>query len=227
MVGASSGIGRQIAVELAQSGAEVLCLARRVELMEQMQEEQGAGKIIPCHVDVTTARSSDWNAILKEFVKSHGKISGGVYTAGITGVTSFRCWSDNLADKIMQTSYHGMLRFVQAASRKNIAEDGSSFVVFSSTAAHLGTQGLLFYASAKAAVQTAVKTIAKEIYQSGHRINSVSPGWVRTAMSESAEAVEFNVYDKIKDRLWLGEGTVDKVSGINFKNLGCECLARK
>ena len=63
--GASSGIGKQIALELSQAGANVLCLARRVEVMEQMKSEQGAGKIIPAFVDVTAATPKDWDAIFK------------------------------------------------------------------------------------------------------------------------------------------------------------------
>ena len=214
VVGASSGMGKQIALELSQAGANVLCLARRTELMEQLKENEGAGKIIPSFVDVTVAKSTDWDIILRDFVNSYGKISGGVYTAGISMVTAFRNWNEELAEQIMNTSYWGMLRFVQAASKKRIAYDRSSFLVFSSTAAYIGSQGLLIYSSAKAAVQTAVRVIAKEIYQNQHRINSISPGWVKTEMSYSQEAIDLDVRDKVKNRLWLGEGSVDKVSGM-------------
>ena len=65
ITGASSGIGRQIAIELAQAGANVLCLARRVEVMEQIKSEQGKGKIIPVFIDVTVAKSADWNLLIK------------------------------------------------------------------------------------------------------------------------------------------------------------------
>ena len=74
VVGASSGMGKQIALELAQSGANVLCLARRIEIMEQMKSEQGKGKIIPAFVDVTTATSKDWDTILKDFVSEYGRL---------------------------------------------------------------------------------------------------------------------------------------------------------
>lgn len=211
VVGASSGIGKQIALELAQAGANVLCLARRVELMEQLKENQGNGKIIPAFVDVTTAKPAEWDSLIKSFVGEYGKINGGVYTAGVGGLTAFRNWNEDFAQLTMNTSYWGMLRFLQSASKKRFAVDGSSYVVFSSIAAHHGEQGQLIYSSAKAAVQSAVNVIAKEISPNKHRINSISPGWVNTSMNADDE---FEVYERRKNMFWLGEGSTEKVSGM-------------
>ena len=190
-----------------------MCIARRVEIMEQMKSEQGAGKIIPAFIDVTVAQAKDWDAVIKNFVVEYGKISGGVYTAGITGLTPFRRWNEELAQKIMNTSYWGMLRFVQSATKKRFSNFGASFVVFSSNAAYNATQGMLIYSSAKMAVQVAVKTIVKEISQDGYRINSISPGWVKTEMTDSYSE-EFGVHEQIKNSFRLGEGTADKISGM-------------
>lgn len=213
VVGASSGMGKQIALELSQAGANVLCLARRVEVMEQMKSEQGAGKIIPAFVDVTAAISKDWDAVIKNFVGEYGKINGGVYTAGITGLTPLRRWDEELAKKIVDISYWGMLRFIQSATKKRFVFEGSSFVVFSSNAAYNATQGLIVYSSVKMAVQTAVKAIVKEISQDGHRINSISPGWVKTEMTASYSS-EFGMNEQIKNSFRLGEGGPEKVSGM-------------
>ena len=213
VVGASSGMGKQIALELSQAGANVLCLARRVEIMEQMKSEQGTGKIFPAFVDVTTATSKDWDAVIKNFVGEHGKIHGGVYTAGITGLTAFRNWNEELAKKIADTSYWGMLKFLQSATKKRFSLDGASFVAFSSNAAYLASQGLMIYSSIKSAVQVAVKTIAKEISPNGQRVNTISPGWVKTEMTENYSA-EFGVPQGTEKTFLLGDGTADKVSGM-------------
>ena len=113
----------------------------------------------------------------------------------------------------MDISYWGMLRFMQSAAKKRIAFDGSSYVVFSSTAAHNFTQGLMVYSAAKIAVQSAVKTIVKEFSQNRHRINSISPGWVKSEMTNTYVA-EFGMNEQTKNSLLLGEGSVDKVSGM-------------
>lgn len=214
VVGASSGIGQQIALELAQAGANVLCLARRVEAMERMTENQGKGKIIPEFVDVTASKSADWDKLIRNFVQEYGKISGGVYTAGIGGVTVFRAWKEEVAQAHMNTHYWGMVRFLQSATKKRFALDGASFVTFSSSAAYSANQGQLFYASAKSAVQRAVKIIAKEISPNRQRVNSVSPGWVMNTDMSNEQAREFGIPENSSKAFLLGEGTVDKVSGM-------------
>ena len=214
VVGASSGIGKQIAIELAQTGANVLCLARRVEVMGKMKSEQGTGKIIPAFVDVTAAKPTDWDAIIKNFVNEYGKISGGVYTAGVGGIVAFRKFSDDYAQRLMDTNYWGMLRFLQSATKKRFAFDGSSFVVFSSAAAYIANQGQVLYASSKSAVQTAVRIIAKEVSPNKHRVNSISPGWVMNTGMADQQADEFGIPHQSQKAFLLGEGNPDKVSGM-------------
>lgn len=210
VVGASSGIGRQIAIELAQADATVLSLARRTDLIDELKIH---GKIIPAFVDVTAAKSADWDNILKNFVAEHGKIHGAVYTAGTFANTTLRYLNEEIAKKIMATSYWGMVNFIQAAAKKRFANDAASFVVFSSVAAHNGDSGQLIYSAAKSAVQGAVKVIAKEISKNRHRINSVSPGWVSgTGMTSDAEN-ESGAPEIVRKRFWLGEGTAEKISG--------------
>ncbi len=214
IVGASSGIGKQIAIELAQTGANVLCLARRVEVIEQMTSEQGTGKIIPGFVDVTAAKSADWDTIIKNFVKEYGKISGGIYTAGVGGIVAFRKFNDDYAQRLMDTNYWGMLRFLQSATKKRFAFDGSSFVVFSSAAAYVANQGQVLYASSKSAVQTAVRIIAKEVSPNKIRLNSISPGWVMNTEMASQQAEDFGIPQQSQKAFLLGAGNPDKVSGM-------------
>ena len=114
----------------------------------------------------------------------------------------------------MATSYWGMLRFMTAATKKRFSFDGASFVVFSSSAAYEGNNGLLVYASAKAAVQTAVKCIAREISVNNQRINSISPGYIFNTGMTNSHIDEFgNKIEQDTKCLLAGKGTADKVSG--------------
>ncbi len=216
VVGASSGIGRQIALELVRAGATVLCLARRTELIEQIDVKDCCGKIIPAFSDVTKCSSGEWDEILKKFVGDYGKINGAVYTAGVAGLTSIRAWDEELSQRIMNTSYWGMLRFLQSATKKRFSEDGSSFVVFSSVAAYANYLGLLVYSSTKSAVQTAVKNIAKEISARRNRINSISPGWLTDTEMTDGKSDQFSNREILASKICLGEGTVDKISGMTL-----------
>lgn len=211
VVGASSGLGRQIAGELAESGAHVLAIARSTERLNEL--ERTSPLIQTAVLDVLTASAEDWTAVLEQFVRDHGKIHGGVYTAGITGVTPLKGYDRNMATAIFQTSFDGSVDFLQCASKKKFSEMGASFVLFSSVASYEGTKGLLFYASAKSAVRTAVRTIAKEIGHRGHRINSISPAWVDTEMTSSyLESVGMG-QESVRDGI-LGRGRPEDVSGM-------------
>ena len=211
VVGASSGLGRQIAGELAESGAHVLAIARSTERLDELKRTSPL--IQTAALDVLTASAEDWTAVLEQFVRDHGKIHGGVYTAGITGVTPLKGYDRNMATAIFQTSFDGSVDFLQCTSKKKFSEMGASFVLFSSVASYEGTKGLLFYASAKSAVRTAVRAIAKEIGHHGHRINSISPAWVDTEMTNSyLESVGMG-QESVRDGI-LGRGRPEDVSGM-------------
>ena len=212
VVGASSGMGKQIALDLAESGAHVLAVARSEERLSELQHVY-SDFISVRSLDVLTAGAEDWDGILNNFVEKHGKIHGGVYTAGITGMTALRMYDEEFAHRILDTSFFGMVRFIQAMAKKKHAEKGSSYVVFSSTAAHYGNRGQFAYSGAKGAVYTALRSLAKELYRDKHRINSVSPGWVETDMSlNSRDEIGAERVKEIYDSYPLGVGKPDDVS---------------
>ncbi len=212
VVGASSGMGRQIAIELAEAGATVLAVARNEAHLAAVQEIF-PNQIETAIVDVLTADDEIWGEVLRRFVVSHGKVNGGVYTAGITGTTPLKRYEKKLATTIFDTSFSGAIQFIHSSSRVKISEVGASFVLFSSVAAYAGTKGLLFYAGAKAAVQTAARVISKEIVGHRQRINSVSPAWVKTPMTENYQN-DYSPPQEVFAAQCLGEIEPDGVSGM-------------
>lgn len=213
VVGASSGIGRQIALELGQSGANVLAIGRNKARLGELAKV--SPRMQTAVLDVLTASSDDWMSILEGFVQLQGKIHGGVYTAGITGVTPLKCYDKELASVIFRTSFDGSVDFLHFATKKKLSEEGAAFVLFSSVASYEGTKGLLYYAGAKSAVRTAVCTIAKEIGQRGQRINSISPAWVETEMTDSYLESVGETQERIKTGI-LGVGKPEEVSGMTL-----------
>ena len=214
VVGASSGIGRQITIDLAEAGAKVLAAARSIERLEEVKRLY-PDNITTAVVDVLQARDEEWNDIIMPFVKKYGKIHGGVYTAGISKMSSMRLLDENDAREVMETSFWGMIFFLRIVSRKKIACTGSSFVVFSSAASYTGQKGGISYAAGKAAVSNAVKSIASEIAQNKQRINSISPGWVKTNMTYQAERDSGGIVaDNLESCYPLGLGKPKDISGM-------------
>ena len=208
VTGASSGIGRQITLDLAAAGATVLGIARNVERLNEVRGHFPEN-IFVASVDVCDKAALE-NAI-KNFVAEKGKLNGGVHAAGIVDLTSLKNFKPEVAEKIMQVSFWAGVDFVKIITKSKYAVNGTSTVLFSSTAAIDNARGMFAYSAAKSAVNSFVKTVSKEIAIRNHRINSVMPGFVNTAMSESTDW-----WHKVKstlDATLLGAGDPSDVSG--------------
>ena len=215
VVGASSGIGRQVALELSASGANVLAVGRNLERLDALRKSspvsliKQSSRIFVEQLDVTTATADEWSAVLENFTRCVGRINGGVYTAGIWGLTPLNAFDTELARKIFDTSFWGAVNFIQAISRKRFADENSSFVVMSSVAGDYAGKSLFAYSAAKAAIQAAVKSFAAELVRSKHRINSIAPALVQTEMLQKE-----NVGDEIISRQLLGLSSPFDVAGM-------------
>ncbi|MBQ7198215.1 MAG: SDR family oxidoreductase [Selenomonadaceae bacterium] len=212
IVGASSGIGKQTAIELARSGANVLAIGRNIERLEQLKNICPT-QIFTMSLDVIDAEQDDWAKLFSNFVSAVGKIDGGVYSAGIVGLTPLNSFDRELAHRIFDTSFWGMINFMQSAAKKKFSNVGSSFVLLSSLAADFGTKSLFAYSAAKAAVKAAVKPIAKEIIRNRHRINTVSPAMVKTDMLGNI-TYEDEIGASEISRYLLGLGKPEDISGL-------------
>ena len=218
VVGASSGIGKQVALELAQSGANVLAIGRNLERLTELKKNSPLSlvkhppRIFTEQLDVITATADDWSEVLSNFTSTVGRINGGVYTAGIWGLTPLNTFDESLAHKIFDTSFWGAVKFVQTATRKKFSDGGASFVLMSSIAGDFSGKSLFAYSAAKAAVQAAVKSFAKEIIRNKHRINSVAPALVKTEMMQNELYAKAS--EEMISRHLLGLGTAQDVAGM-------------
>lgn len=219
VIGASSGIGRQAAIELSHSGANVLAIGRNLERLAELKKNSPISlvkhppRIFTEQLDVLTARENDWAEVLGNFTDTVGRINGGVYTAGIWGLTPLNSFDEALAHKIFDTSFWGAVNFIQAATRKKFSDGGGSFVLMSSIAGEYSSKSLFAYSAAKAAVQSAVKSFAAEIIRNKHRINSVAPALVKTEMMRN-EMYAATASEEIIARHLLGLGTARDVAGM-------------
>ncbi len=210
VTGASSGIGRQIASELAGAGATVLAIARRAERLSELKENYPE-RIVPGVLDVRDTEKL--REVMQAFVREYGKFHGAVHAAGTGASTPLRAYDETIAREIMDISFWSGIRLMQLVNMKKHSEPKCSSVLFSSVSAYVGEKTHFAYSAAKSALQTAVRTLAKEIYPEGRRINTVSPGWVDTPLAQGA--LESGTTDpKMLDRLLLGRGRTEDVSGV-------------
>jgi NAD(P)-dependent dehydrogenase (short-subunit alcohol dehydrogenase family) len=209
VTGASSGIGRQIALDLAEAGAMVLGIGRRTDALAAIQS-QFPDKIFAVQCDVTIF--SDLETAISSFVARCGKLNGCVHAAGISGLTPLKVFDPVLAQRILEVSLWSAVKLVQIVTKVKYSEKGTSSVLISSVSASTGEKGMLAYSAAKAGVRTAVKVLAKEVAPKGHRVVSVSPGWVKTGMTGQISQVVDT--ENVEDRHLLGCGKPEDVSGV-------------
>ena len=204
VTGASSGMGRQIATELAQAGANVLAVARRDDQLRSLQAVDSQ-HIYRAAVDVCDYKKMQ--AALDDFIATHGKLNGLVHAAGIMELTPLKVYDETAAKKMMDVTFWAGMKLIQLLQKKKYSIDGASFILFSSAFAFNGEMGMFAYSAAKAAVRIAVRTLAKEIAKRGLRINTICPGRVHTPMTTGY------VNPAIIERHLLGEGSPEDVSG--------------
>ena len=106
VVGGSSGMGREIVLEIAKAGANVLAIARHEERLREVQNFYRDRIEMAC-LDVLDASDADWDKTIRVFTEKCGKLHGAVYSAGITGCTPLRMYDKSLARDIMNISMGG------------------------------------------------------------------------------------------------------------------------
>ena len=212
VTGASSGMGRAVALALAKSGARVLAIARREDRLKELAAAAPAGAVTPAALDVTDAQALE--QALAGFTASQGKLSGSVHAAGILVPTPLNAYNPRKAQKMMEVTFWAGMQLLQLACRSQYAGEGTSHVLFSSADAWCCEKGKFAYAAAKAAVNAGVRAAAKEVGAQGHRVNAVLPGWVATEMTESPLVQALTNHAAVAHKAVLGQGEPGDVTGL-------------
>ena len=208
VTGASSGMGRQIAIELAEAGANVLAIARRRNELEKLQSLY-PNKIFIAAIDV--CNSNDVEKAIKDFVAYSGKLNGAVHAAGISKLTPLRAFNEEEARQIMEISFWAGVKLLQICTKVKNVNCEASFVFFTSVRAYRADKGVFAYSATKSAIKIGLQSFAKELANKKIRVNSISPGWVNTELT--IEQLKLHNLEEIKKNHLLGIGNPKDVSG--------------
>lgn len=186
VTGASKGIGAGIAKELAAQGATVVVAyatskdgaARVVDAITE-----AGGKAVAIGGDVSKER--DVAVLLYEVKRRYGKLDILVNNAGVYAFAPLEAITVDEFHRIYNTNVLGMLLVTRAASPL-FPSTGGSIVNIGSAVSSIATPMAAVYASAKAAVDTITKVLAKELASRNIRVNAISPGLVVTEGTEAA-----------------------------------------
>ena len=183
VVGASSGIGEKTAVVLAEQGAHVILLARRESRLIEVCNSIGGDKASYYLCDVTEIDSIE--SVVKKIVVDHGKLDGMAYVAGITeGDVPVKFLTYERQLNTFKTNYFAFVEFIRQVTKRGVYNDGLRIVAVSSIASLIGEKAHVPYSASKAAMDSSIRCLAKELGPRGICINSVAPGMVNTDMHQ-------------------------------------------
>jgi NAD(P)-dependent dehydrogenase (short-subunit alcohol dehydrogenase family) len=182
VIGASSGIGREIAVVLAELGARVIASGRDAGRLEAtLGRLKGEGHQAEVFDLKDAGRIPEW---IRGITARTGPLDGLVYSAGIYKILPVTMATVARVEETMQLNLTAAIMSVKAIRQKGCAASGASIVLISSAAGVAGQPGISIYSTSKAALNGFVRCAAMEMAPAGLRINAVAPGAVE---SESAE----------------------------------------
>ena len=203
VTGATRGIGRAIAIELASRGADVAFnYAKSAESAESLKSELEALGVralsFQCDVGQTEAAATMVNEVKTAF----GRIDFLVNNAGVTRDNLILRMKESDWDEVIDTNLKGAWNFAKAALRTMLRQDtGGSILNISSISGEVGMPGQSNYSASKAGMIGLTKSLAKEVASRKVTVNALALGMVATDM---AGALDQSYQVKIKEQIPLG-----------------------
>ena len=213
VTGASSGLGFQVASDLLAAGYTVLGVSRSQTQKVQQLLEQYPERFYFESFDLVDDIDSLPKWVITQS-KQKGRFTGLVHSAGVQQTLPLQINTyKNMLDVFNLNVFSGLALARGVADKRVMAEKGGSIVFISSVASKIGQPGLVNYSASKAALNGAMRAMAKELAPRHIRVNSVLPGFVMTEMIEKWQDVYDAAYiEKMNAQYPLGIGQPQDVS---------------
>ena len=185
VTGASRGIGKAIALELARQGAFVIInyngsKEKAEEVVECIRHKGGDGVIYQCNV----ADFEACNTFIQDIVSTYGRIDILVNNAGITKDGLLMRMSETDFSDVVDVNLKGTFHCIHHAARPMLKQKSGRIINLASVVALHGNAGQVNYAASKAGIIGMTKSAAKELASRHITVNAIAPGFIQTDMTE-------------------------------------------
>ena len=213
VTGGSRGIGRAIALALADSGAAVVVnyKGNQAAADEVVRAIEGRdGRALAVQADV--AQPADVERLFKQVIDTYGRLDILVNNAGVTRDTLLLRMKETDFDDVINTNLRGTYLCTKAALRPMSRARGGRIINITSVVGLIGNAGQANYAAAKAGLVGFTKSIAREMASRAITVNAVAPGYVDTEMTAG---LGDQIKEAILENIKLGRlGTPDDIAGV-------------
>ena len=187
VTGASSGIGRAVAVELAKQGACVAINGRNVDRLNDtaktIQELGGKTQVLPLDI----GKAENLAGMFDEIVSDGVKLDGLVHCAGVAVIRPLATLNRAVMDETMSINLYAFIELVKQAAKKKYRAERMSIAAISAIGSLNPRKCQTIYTASKAALNNVIQALAVELADKNIRINGVIAGPVDTEMARSSE----------------------------------------
>tara|TARA_B100001778_G_scaffold123159_1_gene101243 strand:+ start:4510 stop:5262 length:753 start_codon:yes stop_codon:yes gene_type:complete len=213
--GGSKGIGKAIAMKLAQAGANVVICSRKKENLDSAVNEAELNGLTLIPIKCNTSNNESIQSVVDHTIEKFDRVDVLVNNAAANPYYGLILNSeDSHWDKIFDVNVKGYFNFAKACSDTMIANNSGKIINVASIAAKTPLEGLGVYNISKAAVVMLTKVLAKELGEHNIQVNTLSPGLIKTDFSKALWENE-DTYNKIVKSIPQGKmGSPDDISGM-------------
>jgi NAD(P)-dependent dehydrogenase (short-subunit alcohol dehydrogenase family) len=188
VTGGGQGVGRGIALALAEAGADVVVAGRTAARLEAVAAEirELGRRGVALTTDVT--RPGDPDRLVEEAVSTLGRLDVLVNNSGVMHMAPALETSDEDFDRVVRTNLGGTFACARAAARHYVGAGGGKVVNVASNLGLMGRAQFAAYCASKAAVINLTRALAVEWARYGVQVNAIAPGYVETDMNAELRA---------------------------------------
>ena len=214
VTGASSGIGAELAWQLAQAGANLTLIARRKDLLEDLAQRIAAGgKPRPLVAECDVTKDGELEQAVAETIRRWGKLNVVIANAGFAVVGALKELSIEDYRRQLETNVFGVLGTIYAALPE-IEKSKGNIAIIGSVSGWTATPGSSPYAMSKFAVRALASCIRPELRLSGVKVTHISPGFVVSNIRRVDNQNRFHSGAKETNPTWLAMRTETAVGQI-------------
>jgi len=185
ITGASRGIGRHIALDLASRGARIVASARNAEALDSLIAEIGAAGGSALAVAADVAVPADADRLITAAMERFGRVDILVNNAGITRDGLLLRMKEEDWDAVLDTNLKGAFLCTRAAAKVMSKQKFGRIINISSVVGEMGNPGQANYCASKAGLLGLTKSVARELARRNVTVNAITPGFIVTDMTDS------------------------------------------